>query len=123
MRQVTFRSGGVHHRFDLTDRVDWETGEARMRLDRRFVRRDVHAENFVVGNVALQPLDAATHLRERAVGVLGRVLQFMLRHRPDAGHVSFDNEFWHAAFPVNYLYRDRRFRHCQCAVSLPSAGR
>src|SRR5206468_77935 len=75
--------------------VGRESALAGVLLDQLLVRGDVHAVNLVVGDVAVQPLDARAQPVQDAAGLLREGLKVPLAHSPRVRDVPLDEVFRH----------------------------
>jgi hypothetical protein len=66
-------------------------------LDDLRVRRPVYAIDFVVGYVAMKPLDLGSQVAKYAERLLGCALNLLGRHISCAQDFTFDDKFWHCA--------------------------
>ena len=81
--------------FDGGDGVGGESGLARMATDQLFAGRDVDAEEFIGGNVGLDPLDFRAEFSERGAGGLRRGGELLRGEFAGVGDVAFDEKFRH----------------------------
>ena len=66
-----------------------------MAPDQLFTGRDVDAEEFVGGDVGLNPLDLGTEVSEHGTGGLGRGGELFRCEFASVGDISFDEKFRH----------------------------
>lgn len=94
-----FSGSRIDDRPNLRDAVGGETALLRVLPDSVFIRRDVDAVNFVVGNVAVNPLNLRAHVSQYAARLLGNGLQLLWRQLSHFRNVSLDDELRHAWTP------------------------
>src|SRR4051794_40570644 len=89
------RRGRVDDRPDPRDAVGGEPALPGVLAHRLLVRREVHAVDLVVGDVALDPLDLRPHPPQDAAGLLRDGLELLGGQLPGAGDLSLDDELGH----------------------------
>ena len=87
--------GGVDDGFDGSDGVGGEAGFGRVAPDQLFAGRDVDAEEFIGGDVGLNPLDLGAEVSEHGAGGLGRGGELLRGEFASVGDVAFDEKFRH----------------------------
>ncbi len=105
--------GGVDDGFDGSDGVGGEAGFGRVAPDQLFAGRDVDAEEFIGGDVGLNPLDLGAEVSEHGAGGLGRGGELLRGEFASVGDVAFDEKFRHF-----YSFTVRIFGPFFSAVSL-----
>src|SRR6202042_3397758 len=90
-----FGGGGVYYGADLRDFVGGKAAGLCVLPYGVFVGSDVDAIDFVVGDIAVQPLDLRPHVAQDAAGCLGDSLQLFRRELAGSGDLSFDDELGH----------------------------
>lgn len=95
-----FRGCGVDGGADLGDLIGREAALFGVLEDGSFVGGDVDAVDFVVGNVAVKPLDLGAEVAENAAGSLGDGLELIGSELASARDFAFDHEFWHGKPPM-----------------------
>ena len=81
--------------FDGSDGVGGEAGFGRMAPDQFFTGRDVDAEEFVGGDVGLDPLDLGAEVSEHGAGGLRRGDELLRGEFANVRDVAFDEKFRH----------------------------
>jgi hypothetical protein len=96
--------GGVDDGFDRGDGVGGEAGVGRMATDQLFAGGDVDAEEFVGGDVGLDPLDLGAEVSENGAGGLGCGGELLRGEVAYVGDIAFDEKFRHFySFTVRIL--------------------
>jgi hypothetical protein len=94
--------------------VGRKTAQASVLLYQFFIGRDVHAKKFVVGNVALQPLNGRAKTFQHAIRFGRRIFKIVCSQLADAGHIAFNYILWHCHFLVN-VATNVTAHHCNIA--------
>jgi hypothetical protein len=81
--------------FNGSNGVGGETGVGGVAPNQLFAGRDVDAEEFVGGDVGLDPLDLGAEVSEHGAGGLGRGGELLGREVAYVGDVAFDEKFRH----------------------------
>src|ERR1035441_5010189 len=68
--------------------VGWKSAHLGVFTDRFFVRRDVNAIDFVVGDIAVEPLNLRSHFGQHTAGLLRNRSQSFWRELPGAGEFT-----------------------------------
>jgi hypothetical protein len=87
--------GGVDDGFDGGDGVGGEAGFGCVAADQLFAGRDVDAEEFVGGDVGLDPLDLGAEVPEHGAGGLRGGGELLRGEFAKVGDVAFDEKFRH----------------------------
>src|SRR5580704_6888955 len=90
-----FGGGGVDDAANLGDAVGGEAALAGVLADHLFVGRDVDAVDFVVGDVAMKPLDLGTEIAQDGAGFFSDGLRLLGRYCTDTWNFAFNDELWH----------------------------
>src|SRR5579872_287607 len=90
---------GVDYDADGLDGVGREAAELGVFSDRRFVRGDVDAVDFVVGDEGFQPLDLRPEFAQDRAGFLRDLDKLLFAELPGTWDISFDHKLRHEIPP------------------------
>lgn len=90
-----FGSCGIDGRGDLGDSVCGETALGGVFPDQGLVGRDVNTVDFILGYIAVNPLNLGSEFAQNAAGGLGDGLKLLGAELSSAGQVALDHIFWH----------------------------
>lgn len=97
-RDIGFRGGRINNVAHFGNAVDGEATLCGVLTDELLVGRIIDAIDFVVRDVALDPLDLWAHLDEYITRFLGNGLEFLSGQISCAGEFAFNHVFWHNDF-------------------------